>query len=49
MARSKMTMRSGRSTLSSSLEPEYDEAKVAAFRIADAWWSFLDERESLAA
>jgi pyrroloquinoline-quinone synthase len=32
-----------------SLEPDVDEVGPAARRIADAWWSFLDERESLAA
>jgi pyrroloquinoline quinone (PQQ) biosynthesis protein C len=32
-----------------SLEPDVDAVEAAARLIADAWWSFLDERESLAA
>lgn len=30
-----------------SLEPDVDEVTAAARLIAEAWWSFLDERESL--
>jgi pyrroloquinoline-quinone synthase len=32
-----------------TLNPDVDEVRAAALLIADAWWSFLDERESLAA
>ena len=32
-----------------SLDPDVDEVRSAALLIAQAWWSFLDERESLAA
>jgi pyrroloquinoline-quinone synthase len=33
----------------SSLEPDPSEVELAARLIGDAWWSFLDERELLAA
>jgi pyrroloquinoline-quinone synthase len=32
-----------------SLDPDADDVRTAALLIANAWWSFLDERELLAA
>jgi pyrroloquinoline-quinone synthase len=32
-----------------AMDPDVDEIETAALLIAQAWWSFLDERESLAA
>jgi pyrroloquinoline quinone (PQQ) biosynthesis protein C len=32
-----------------TLNPDVDEVRAAALEIANAWWSFLDERQSLAA
>jgi hypothetical protein len=36
-------------TALSALNPNVEEARAAAILIAKAWWSFLDEREALAA